>query len=244
MTLKGWGCGVPWQRAESEPAWYHDALATLQPDWWYNWKWDQVGKWDNYYPMIWRCDMEWVARALPAVKANADRMWLLGNEPERADQSNTDPHTFAAAVDALRHAVGSWAVPIALPGILWNDHGQAWLREYLEAGGAKPDAWHFHVYCSTAGQVSSMVDHMIAVYGDRPIIISEVAGAVDGANEDVMRGVRNVLADGRIQAAAWFSAYYDKWEAPSLLTESGKLTRLGDMFIEEQHTVYLPGVHG
>jgi len=238
----GFGVGIPWQRAENEPAWYYDALDRLHPAWWHNWKYDRTGM-AGYYPMLWRTDMESLAAALPTMREYADRLWLLGNEPERVQQSNTEPHTFAATVQALRAVMPE--LPIALPGILWNDEGRAWLAEYKAAGGPLPDVWHFHIYCYSADQVWSIVDHMRSAYGDRPIIISEIAGAVDDANEDVMRGVRRALADGRIQAAAWFSAYDEVWPDPNLLTDNCTLTRLGDVYIAEPelHTTYIPAVH-
>ena len=239
----GLGAGLPHQNAENDPAWYDAALETLQPTWWMNWKYDQLDH-DGYVPMLWKCDLEWLAKALPTILSNPNHLYLLGNEPSRVDQSNTPPDVFAATVQMLRRETGDWAIPIALPGILWNDRGRSWLDEYIAADGPLPDVWHFHIYCYTSSQVHSIIKHMAYVYGDRPIIISEIAGAVENANADVMRGIRKALADDTVQAAAWFSAYYDKWPEPSLLTAEGELTEIGELFVAEQHAVHLPVVMG
>ncbi len=250
MIPTGFGVGLPWQRAENEPAWYYDALDRLRPAWWHNWKYGRLNM-DGYIPMLWRCNVDAVNTALPSVQRQPGRLWLLGNEPERADQSDTPPGSFAEGVRRFRHMTEPLGVRFALPGILWDvfDHGRAWLNDYLAAGGPLPDCWHIHLY-DYRGQAWTKRLHgaleYLAGLRDLPVIVTECASWSAQTNADVLQAVRQALRAGNIQAAAWFSAYDELWEAPSLLTENGKLTKLGDLFVAkpEQHTTYIPAVHG
>lgn len=214
-------------------------LHILNSPWWYTWKYDQLDR-PGYTPMVWRCTKDWIERALPLALEEPERMWLLGNEPERLDQSNTPPDEFAD--NARRWALAG--LPFAAPGVLWNEQGRKWLEEYLSAGGPEPDAWHFHIYAWSAGHFLAEIASMNRMWSRRPIIISECAGAVDNANLDVMRGVKEALRTGRIQAAAWFSARYEAFDDPSLLTADGQLTEIGAAFTAPEYTVHLPAVWG
>jgi hypothetical protein len=40
--IAGFGCGIPWQLAASDPGYYERALGTLFPPHWYSWKYDAL----------------------------------------------------------------------------------------------------------------------------------------------------------------------------------------------------------
>ena len=130
--------------------------------------------------------------------------------------------------------------PFAAPGICWGEHGRRWLDRYLELDGPLPDVWHFHIYAYSLESVFAAILDMKRFYPTLPIIISEVAGAVHSVDEAVMDGISLAVKHGSVQAAAWFSAYYEDWENPSLLTKSGKLTALGKKYTDGLETVWLP----
>ncbi|KKN74828.1 hypothetical protein LCGC14_0387210 [marine sediment metagenome] len=242
----GLAVGIPWQRAVNDPSWYVHALTMLEPNWFYNWKYDLCGQFDNFVPMIWRMNLEWLARALPTIKQYSTHLWLLGNEPERAEQSDTPPEVFAETVRELKRQTGSWVVPIAIPGVLhdYMSGGKNWTQAYLDAGGPLPDYWHIHLYEPNAMMIHSRIGSWKKKFGDGiPIIVSEVASwrRDDNRPQEVMSAIRQALAKGDIHAAAWFSAYYETDMAfSSLLTAAGKLTELGEAFVAEQHLLNLP----
>lgn len=239
ILANGFGVGIPHQRAENDSDWYDLVLRKLNPPWFYNWKYDLLGKYNNYVPMIWRCNTEWINRAIPIVKSHPKQLYLLGNEPEpeQPGQSNTTPEDFIAGVRMWRKQVG---YPFAAPGICWGEYGRRWLDRYLELGGPLPDVWHFHIYAYSMESVGAAILDMKRLYPSRPIIISECAGAVKSVDKVVMDGIRLACTREDIQAGAWFSAYYETWEEPSLLTKDGELTELGIKYISGLEEVYLP----
>ncbi len=244
MIPTGFGVGIPHQRAQDDPSWYDTALAQVSPPWWYDWTYSQIDR-PDYVPMLWRCDVEGVARALPIIMKNRVRLWLLGNEPERTDQSNTAPEVFAEAVKELNRQ--THGTTIALPGILWDryGYGKAWLSEYIDRGGPIPDAWHVHLYVWTADEWRRTVPEMLAFLkgiADIPVIISECASWHPKTTLSVLEAIKETVRVGDAQAAAYFSAYYDAWPEPSLLTAAGELTELGTQYTKERHEVFLPQV--
>jgi hypothetical protein len=56
--------------------------------------------------------------------------------------------------------------------------------------------------------------------------------------------LRAWVADNVLEDAFWFSSYYEDYPDPNLLDADGNLTDIGEIWMRESHTVYLPGVHG
>jgi len=247
MSVSGFGVGLPNQTYQDYGMDLDAMLETLNPPWFYTWKYDQL-QYPNFVPMVWRLNVEAVAQVLPVMAENHDRLWLLGNEPERAEQSNTSPEVFANAAQIIRAEFG-WAVEIALPGVLndYTGYGRDWTKAYLAAGGPMPDAWHFHVYEPNGQQVHARIDAWKRLVDDtRPIIVSEVGCWLDRPERmaEVMDAARMECATGSIQAAAHFSARYEAdMQHSDLLTATGDLTALGRRYVAEQHTVYMPQVY-
>jgi hypothetical protein len=253
MTPSGFGVGIPHQCVEDYGMDNAAILRTLRPPWWYDWKYQHLDD-PLYVPMVWKMDVEWLAAALPTIASNVDRLWMLGNEPERQKQSNTMPDVFANAVNYLRSELGDWAVEFAVPGVLWDElgygHGVVWMEEYERIGGYLPDTLHFHLYNYTARHIQHCIGTLRRKYPNKRLIISECAGAVNAANGQVMDAISGAIKKGDIQAAAWFSAYYEKWHGPDLLDRTYTLTDAGMQYVggprqaveRERHTTYMPGV--
>ena len=241
------GCCLPWQNAESDPAWYGRALELLHPASWYDYKFDQIVD-PHYVPMLYTLRNDaCMVDAIRAARDNRQRLWFLGNEQERKDQGNTEPQEAADAVASWRRRTDN---PIAAPGILWDAWGQRWLEDYLNADGPTPEFWAIHIYAHTAG-------HWLVLWQEwrewmswnnleLPTIVSECSSWDEDPRIqcEVMDIVRRTLStDKLLHAAYWFSACYspyaDFWARSDLLTEDDQLTLVGEHFVGLA-TTYLP----
>jgi hypothetical protein len=249
----GLGCGIPWQNHEVNAAVLDNALATLSPSWFYDWKHGQMHR-PGYHGMLWACDRTTYEQrvafnaAVAAAKSKPERLFFLGNEPERVDQSQTTVWAFGAAAKEFRRRVPN--VPLALPGIMINDAGLYWMAGYhVLVGMGKalvPDFWHVHNYAWTTEQWENNLERFQRWTRDagmvRPIIVSETAGAMggyptmtsDATNLLLMERVKAALRAGDIQAAAWMSSMWHAWPGPAsdLLRADGRVTSLGREFVE------------
>ena len=250
------GCCLPHQNAEAAPAWYGRALELLQPASWYNWKFDQTAE-PHYVPMLFALRNDaYMVDAIRVARGNKRRMWLLGNEPERKDQSDTPANEAADAVALWKRRTDN---PIAAPGILWDAWGQRWLEDYLSADGPIPDYFAIHIYAHTAGQWLVLWEEWREWMSwnnlELPTIVSECASWSDGIEDqkaviDVAR--QTLRTDSILHSAYFFSAHYGSykpfWKHSDLLTADGALTELGRYFVAggvdpaAEHTVYLPTI--
>lgn len=143
---------LPWQWAEKDAGYYDRVRARLGNPFFYNHKHDLLSgdPATRYTPMLYACKRDGhFDRALMAARTYPRRMWLIGNEPERADQSDTSPAEFAKAA-ALWAAQTAGRSFMALPGILWGDEGRAWLEGYLaQPNRTIPGVWAIHIYGSS-----------------------------------------------------------------------------------------------
>jgi len=246
MIPNGFGVGIPWQRAADDPLWYSRVLKKLQPTCWYNWLNDQTHH-ANYTPMLWRCNAVNVANTLFTAQAVGEQLWFIGNEPEQTSQSNTTPQDFVDGVIAWQESVGG---QIALPGLYWDtyEHGKAWLDEYVRLGGPIPDYWAVHMYQPAGHQwragFPGMIEHLRGI-ADIPILLTECGGSYndEACILEVMHEVWLAVERGDVQAAWWFSAYYEA-DMPhnNLLTDDGKLTPIGEAYRRMHSTVFMPQV--
>ena len=86
MTL---AVGIPWQHAETDAGYYSRVWKQLgEPDW-YTWKADCIGR-PGFTPMAWKPKPgPAFTKVLQAAQRGPRQLWFLGNEPERAEQSDT-----------------------------------------------------------------------------------------------------------------------------------------------------------
>jgi hypothetical protein len=239
------GVGIPPLHGEPDAAYYADVCAKLEPPWWYDWRYGQIGT-PGYRPMIWwlRTTEDNFVLGLEAAAQNPNEMFLLGNEPEL---NGVQPDEAARAMRTWQKRVGSWAVEYAACGVNVSLHrisgALAWLDGYLREGGVVPPLWHVHVY-GDAGQfvraLAIFEQWMDDNHVRRPVIVSEFAHEIEYA--PLMLAVERMIDDGRLHSAAWFSAYYEDWPEPSLLTAGGELTQIGEAYVAERHVVSLPAV--
>lgn len=211
------------------------ASETLRLQTYCNWQMDAP------LPMIWRCTEPDVNGA---TVYRRQALTLLGNEPERIEQSATTPADFVAGVRAYQRRNPT---PIALPGILMHDaKGLDWLDLYLSLNGPLPDFWAIHIYAWTAddwrAQWRKFQDWMWSRQTDvrRPVIVTECASWGDRVGEqvEVMDTVWDVLqTESRLAAALWFSAHcatnpgHEWWARSDVLNAQGELTDLGKHFM-------------
>jgi len=253
---QGLGCGLPWQNHEVDAASLDAALTTLDPDWWHNWKFDQMPR-VGYFPTLWRCSYataEYSATfnaAVAAAQTDPGRLWFLGNEPERSDQSNTTPLAFGRAARRFRRLLPD--TPLALPGVMLtmrkDDPGFEWLTVYhrlvLQGKALKPDYLHYHNYayvweqwrdihnrvrdwCRDAGWPDLLIVTETAYAGQSEVSAASVAG-----NLEIMQRVKAALKVSDVRAAAWMSSRWHDWPGPAsdLLTAGGTLTQVGTAFV-------------
>lgn len=245
MIAPGLFAGVPIQNGAT---FAQRAVETLQLAHWYDWSED------GQIAMLWRCG--------PSEARNAKRrtgLWLLGNEPEREEQSNTSPQEFVAGV---RQWQQSRSTPIALPGVLLDLDGIEWIEAYLADNGPIPDFWHVHIY---AWNIAHWLDlwekwemTMHSYRAERPTIISECACWSEKPDDQIalMEGIATqIIVRPLIHSAFWFSAHYGTqqkfWRRSDLLDGDGTLTAVGQHFLTVRkdvsgaagdHTVYIPSV--
>lgn len=254
MTPRGLGVGVPPLGGETDSVYTIEVLERLNPPWWHDWRHGQLGL-RGYVPSVWSMDVESVALALDVATAHVQLpMWLLGNEPEREDQSDTPAHIAAAACREWVRRLGTWAVPWACPGVNVSVHmwvqAEPWLDVYLAEKGPVPHAWHVHIYGGPEAFDSALAQFRRWMHRRnvvRPVIVSECGDGEQPAA--TMAAIRGAIARGDIQAAAWFSSYYEPWNETGLLDAGGALTAAGAAYVGlaaagDVHTAYLPVVRG
>lgn len=220
MTL---GVGIPHQNGD--PA---GVLAKLKPRFWYDWKWSHIGK-AFYYPMAWECkDTPYFAQAIAAAKANPPQTWLVGNEPENADQSNTTPDEFAeAAWEWVKETPGKWAGP----GVIWDNGGRDWLERYK---GPKPDIVTLHFYgARNITEWQSMLRHAkewLKVRGWSPYLWITETNLAAGNDQ---RPLLKYLAHTPDLLGVWYCARdpFGAWRYADLIGPRGGLTTLGLYFV-------------
>lgn len=245
MIVPGLHVGIPWQMG-SEFAVRAVQILNLQT--YCTWKLNAP------LPMLWRCTADEVSSATVYQR---NTLTLLGNEPEKQDQSNTLPVDFVAGVQAWQERYNS---PIALPGILMHDAmGLQWLDEYLSVGGPIPDLWAIHTYAWSKddwrAQWRKFQDWMFDRNVRRPVVITECASWGERLGEQI--AIMDVIHEAvqnesRLVAAFWYSAHnatmggsFTQWAKSDLLDTSGNLTSLGSHYLaitRQAADVYVPGV--
>lgn len=238
------GLGIPPIGGEANAAYTVDVCSKLSPAWHMDWRYTSglMGD-DDYVPMIWwlRQTEPNFVQGLDMAAAHPDKLWLIGNEPEL---NGVTPLEAVRAMNQWRKRF-AWSIETALPGVNISMHiiGQAlaWLEQYVNKGGVIPDNWHVHIYGDAPAfeESLSLFEQWMGRKGVRqPVIVSEFGSATNPGY--LMHMVEGMLKAGRLNMAAWFSAYYEAWNETGLLTADGDLTEIGELYTAERHMVYLP----
>lgn len=250
---------LPWQMEEFHPGAHDRVYRLLGMPIHYSWNYGQIayGK-DTYHPMLWQCKLgAAMTQAIAAAQANhlGAHVWLLGNEPERPDQSNTAPGDFVDAAVTWQALVGG---PWAAPGALWGDEGRAWLTEYLRLDGPIPSIWAIHIYGSGDSrgwndQYRHAQRWLAERSVSRPIWVTETNAA---GGYDAQAALLHHLALRPDVTAFWYCAHdpFRTMAAADLVNETGtQRTPLGDLYASLQgvggagrneHNVYMPVARG
>ena len=246
MTL---GIGLPWQHEEKNSTYIISMLQVLQPPFWINWKYDHLGE-AGYLPMVWAVKMDkHMTEAMGFAPQYPNQLWLLGNEPERKDQSDTEPAEFAAVAAVWQERIGGlWAAP----GVIIHDidrRGYDWIDSYLRVGGPVPPVWQIHIYGQLLypdwlKRVEEFRRWLSERKADRPVMVTETNAS--GHTLDDQKRLMDGLVDSSI-ASLWYSARdpFQVWPWTDLHTENLTLTPLGAHYLQtrqEKH-VYVPSVH-
>ena len=209
MLPQGFGLAIPWQNEEFSTGYYKRVLDKLKPPCWYNHKFDSSGK--RYTPMLYQAsDATWNEQGISA-SGIGDRIWFVGNEPERQSQGDETPEEFASGVEYWEQSINK---PFAVPGVLWGEDGAEWWGEYSSLGAPDSDAYHIHIYAHSADDWTRQLLDAKKVFCDKPMIVSECGGwsLMPMLQSEIMQAVHTAIALKWIPAAFWFSAHYGTWD--------------------------------
>ena len=132
----------------------------------------------RHTPSIWNHVYRPTMRNLAALAdAYPGRTWLLYNEPELPSQANTTPGDAAIHARYWTEAIGDNGTT-ACCGVSVDERlpWDAWLENYLTAGGVMPDYWHIHIYAENPEAFErrwALWQAWNAEHGNLPTIISE-----------------------------------------------------------------------
>lgn len=213
----------------------------LEFDWYHRWSVSASDEIEGrtHVPMVWSPRDTQSARAIR--KSASGEFFFLGNEPERADQSNT-------SVEESMPFWGLWKDHRrwAGPGILVSGQGKRWFREWAHRcreDGIDPPAIHVHIYtkCYSPDHWMAEVDKVrgwlhYEDWGNKPLYISETCNYTAPGREQftVMEGMRAALDQDIIHGAAWFApntkgqeSFEPRWGFSDLFDDEGELTEAG-----------------
>ena len=226
------GVSIGWQRGAAAA---DLVLATFAPSVWMDWVHNPLRMSDDSYaPMAYSLKATYAQRYIDAAADTPGRFWLLGSEPHCCG-TGTNPIEAAAFVQRWQAEVGG---DYACCGVvLWDGYGwREWLEAYLLAGGPKSPYCHAHLFSRFAvPHITDLRAWLDEHAWDCELILSEVADPWDSVanNIHLMSEVARLIADGRVQAAIWYSAdpyrdYHGLWPNTGLLDDGGvTITPLG-----------------
>lgn len=230
------GAGFPRQVLPDPSA----ALVALQPAWWYDWHYDQIGR-AGYLPMMY-------SRLSPTMESYMLRhpgsLWLGPNEPELGEQANMTPDDCANAVQAAM-ALG---VRVSLPAVRLTPTGYwsaDWLDRYLTIWNGRhagnPDREHamlaVHIYA--VADVAAWLDlfatwrgllHGWGLSGATLVTETNADHGDEAAQAALLRGLLAAWPAGLV-GIGWFSAQW-RQHTEANLWRGDRLTALGSIFAE------------
>lgn len=232
--------------ASNDQEFSSQVIAALSPPCWMNWRHQKWALDDTaFVPMVWKPSDSGLAEAVALDAQYPERIWLIGNEPERPDQNNLSGKDFASIMSR-----NELPTTFACCGnAIWNGAGSdigKWQDEYLANGGPVPDYWSITLH--GVNNVALWDDFMRTYFEwwkrsgqSKPIIIHETSCMYFGdCNPDLLRHVMDNW-DKRIVMLFWFSAVPDpgvpSWNSNLMTFEEQttikvELTELGRIYEE------------
>jgi len=242
-------------------AYGHHSVADLAAlssgvSWWYNWDFKpeqalRTGAYRDlgvqYVPMVWGASSD---RAAAKAAIEGDAGALLGfNEPNFGAQANLSAQAAAELWPELEAIADARGLRLVSPAVNFcgGDCKDTDPFHYLDAffaacAGCRVDAVAMHVYvgCSPAGDNKAewLIQH-IETYKRRfsqPLWLTEFACDSAKSTAEQQAFLEDALAyleaEPRIERYAWFSGRADNVANVDLLAESGKLTPLGQAYVD------------
>jgi len=214
-------------------------LEALQPSVWMDWVYNPLRMSDDrYLPMAYSMRLANAQQYIDAAADMPGRFWLLGSEPNLA-VTHIDPAEAAQFAQRWQAEVdGDWACCGTVQWAGW----QQWMDAYLANDGPIPAAWQIHIFDRFAyPPVAEFRAWMQAHDVVRPILVTETAcpWCDVAVNMALMDGMAQLVADGTVQAAVWYSAdpygdYHGLWPDTGLFANGGELTALGAHWLSLQ----------
>jgi len=218
------------------PGTYQDLALALNPTCWLNWGiYDEQNLQDpRFTPMLWKLNEASIKQASDYAAKYPGRTWLLYNEPEGLDQSNTTPASAAFYFDKAFTLIKNLdpTAKIACCGNMVREESIDWLNEFVRLAKFKPDYWHVHIYIAD-DEPKSWVAFWnywdfwnVKSFGSLPTLITETC-SVSGGNQlfNFLLNYRNP----KILNIYWFSAFPEPqvadWQC-NLFDAAGKETLL------------------
>lgn len=226
------------------PGTYQDyVLQQLKPDCYYTWGSYQEANLPNplYNPMLFTVTEKGITQAVRLAKLYPGRTWLIYNEPEGSDQSNTKPEVAAEWFDKAYtqiKEVDSTAT-IACCGVMVRPEGIDWLDKFVKEAKHKPDIWHIHIYINSQNMNDWLSFWSWFLWwnnksGDnKPVYVTETCATYQTAQEDILTSLIE-YKHPLLKRIYWFSAYPEPivkdWYC-NLLNTEGDVVGVGDVFL-------------
>lgn len=245
----GMGCGIPHQLESASLGYIERTLGILWPPNFYTWKYNHLDIiYPFYLPMVFDMRVNDAANRAMQLSHYGPRLWLLGNEPERKDQSNIPPEEAAQFSHVWADtAGGEWAAPGVLLG---SPDAYTWYDTYLQTGGLVGICHHVHIYALTPehfdNQLRDFEQWMRDKRIERPILVTECASWSPHLSDQikVMDRVWETVQRESIISAMWYSSHTypgGPLGFANLLTDDGTaVTQLGAHYMSLKGTPLPP----
>lgn len=215
-------------------------LQQLKPDCFYTWGSYQDANMVNpkYDPMLFKLNAASINKAISLAKQYPGRTWLIYNEPEGSDQSNTIPEIAAYWFDLAYVKIKEVdpTAKVVCCGVMIRTEGIDWLTKFVKEVKYKPDIWHIHIYINSQ-EMSDWLSfwnwflHWNAEFGNNlPVYVTETCGTYQVKQERLLKSLLE-YNHPLLKRVYWFSAYPEPivsdWKC-NLVNATGELTDLGN----------------
>lgn len=225
------------------PGTYQDyVLQQLKPDCWYNWAIYSEDNLKNpsFNPMLWVVNEGNLKTAVNLASKYPGRTWLIYNEPEGSDQSNTKPEDAAIWFDKAYKAIkdADSTATVACCGVMVRNEGIDWLDKFVKSAKYKPDVWHIHIYINSVEMSDWLAFwNWFLWWNDKagnnlPVYVTETCSTYQPIQDKLLLSLLD-YKHPLLKRVYWFSAYHEPivndWKC-NLLNDKGELLNLGKLF--------------